>query len=227
MSHTEHVMPIGRYLKDKDKESASSFASSVDERAARPTVGQETSSRLSSRGETPELERRTFSGGAEVFQGGLATQALKAMGARAMTLDHSIIVNEDFDPSKPEHQALYAHERVHDLGSGGRGGDSVRDAEEISARSMERMVLHRATTSGTSGALADPSQVMRDAVDNQDSNDTSGKSESKDPTERGYQAMLAEGMEPREIVEKLVKDFVESQDEERSLLAARFGGNDF
>ncbi len=78
-----------------------------------------------------------------------------------MTVDDgSIVVDEGFDPSKPEDGALYAHERLHQRGSGGKGGGATghNDAEEQQARTIERMVLHR-MESGES--MAD---VLRDVT---------------------------------------------------------------
>ena len=89
-------------------------------------------------------------GGGSVYRGEVASRALKAVGARAMTVDRSIIVSEDFDPARPEDQALYAHEQYHVEHSGGEGGHSVRDAEEVAARATEAMVFHRAKEEGAS-----------------------------------------------------------------------------
>ena len=82
------------------------------------------------------LSRKTMADGGEVFQGALASRALKAVGARAMTMDGNIFVNEGFGGT-PEDQALYAHEKVHEEGSGGHDhGDHNRgnDPEEMAAR---------------------------------------------------------------------------------------------
>lgn len=90
------------------------------------------------------LSRTGMADGGEVVRGKLAQRALDAVGARAMTLDHTIVVGEDFDPSAPEDQALYAHERLHQRESGGaeaHHGD--HDAEEQEARRVEAMVLQR------------------------------------------------------------------------------------
>ena len=69
--------------------------------------------RVSGRLERGELRHQSMASGQGVFRGELATRALEAVGARAMTLDRSIIVGEDFDPGRPTDQALYAHERYH------------------------------------------------------------------------------------------------------------------
>ena len=107
--------------------------------------------RVTGRLDTSRLSRQSMNDGGEVFRGELATRALKAIGARAMTVDRTIIVNDDFDPSTPEDQALYAHEQYHveqGDGHGGGGGENFRDAEEIAARAAESMALHRAIAGG-------------------------------------------------------------------------------
>jgi hypothetical protein len=117
---------------------------------ARQTDGS-TFSRLTSRLDRRELQRQSLPGGGTVYRGEVASRALDALGARAMTLDRSIIVSDDFDPSKPEDQALFAHEQYHAEhgdGGGGGGGQNFRDAEEVAARAVERMVLHRAAGDG-------------------------------------------------------------------------------
>ncbi|MFN7146937.1 MAG: DUF4157 domain-containing protein, partial [Myxococcota bacterium] len=110
--------------------------------------GSPTADRLAARAERNGLKRSAMPGGGEVFTGEVASRALKSLGARAMTVDKSIIVSEDFDPSKPEDQALFAHEQFHVDHSGGAGTHEHRDAEEVAARAVERMVLHRARAGG-------------------------------------------------------------------------------
>lgn len=93
------------------------------------------------------LYRRQIQGGGTVYTGPAATAALRTLGARAFTMDREIFVAEDFDESKAEDQALYAHERHHQLNSGGDGAaQSYYDAEEKASRAIERMVLHRSET---------------------------------------------------------------------------------
>ena len=111
--------------------------------AGHQTPGAKTALRLAARGDS--LQKKELSDGGEVYTGSLAKRALSAMGARAMTLDETIIVDDTFDESKPEDQALYAHERLHQMESGGHGAEGSRDAEEVAARAVERMVLHRAS----------------------------------------------------------------------------------
>jgi hypothetical protein len=110
----------------------------------RSSPGDAVLSRLESRGQGG-LYRRQMPGGGEVYTGPTATRALRTLGARAFTMDRQIFVAEDFDASNPEDQALYAHERHHQLNSGGDGAArSFHDAEEKASRAIERMVLHRA-----------------------------------------------------------------------------------
>ena len=60
-----------------------------------------------------------------------------------MTLDKDIFVAEDFDESRPEDQALYAHERHHQMEHGRVDAGAHSYAEEKAAQAIERMVLHR------------------------------------------------------------------------------------
>jgi hypothetical protein len=103
-----------------------------------------------------DLHRRQMADGGEVVSGPLAAEALDAVGARAMTVDRTIFVNEDFDPTEAEDQALYAHERLHQLNSGGERPHGGKDAEESAARAVEAMVLHRRSSGEDFG------QIMRD-----------------------------------------------------------------
>jgi hypothetical protein len=95
----------------------------------------------------PGLYRRRMPDGGEVVTGPTAQRALGALGARAFTMDKTIFVDERFDISSPEDAALYAHERHHQMESGGDDdGHSGHDAEEVAARAIESMVLHRSRT---------------------------------------------------------------------------------
>lgn len=111
----------------------------------RSAPGDSITNRLMSRADMGGLSRRRMVDGGEVFSGAIARKALRAVGARAMTVDRNIVVDDGFDPSKPEDGALYAHERLHQRTSGGEGGGAAghNDAEEQQARTIERMVLHR------------------------------------------------------------------------------------
>jgi len=76
-----------------------------------------------------------------------------------MTMDNTIIVDQDFNPNKKEDQALYAHEHIHkSTESSSVRQHTVRDAEEIAARAAESMVLHRRARG------EDFSDIMRDVA---------------------------------------------------------------
>ena len=77
------------------------------------------------------LHTRKAPGGGEVMTGPTASRALKALGARAMTMDNTIFVDEGFDPGSPEDLALLAHERHHQAESGGTDQHSEFDLEEL------------------------------------------------------------------------------------------------
>ena len=119
---------------------------------AKDSPGASISRRLMQRAEGG-LSRRAMADGGEVVSGPMASLALKAIGARAMPMDHPIFVDQDFDASTAEDQALYAHERHHQSESGGSDAHGPRDAEEIAARSIERMVLHRAASGEDFGSI--------------------------------------------------------------------------
>ena len=159
---------------------------------------------------TRDLRRLSMPGGGEVFQGPLADEALDAVSARAMTLDGTILVAEDFDPNDPEDQALYAHERHHQL----QGADSEHggghDAEELAARAIESMVLHRATQGEDlhailrdvdQGRIGEPDHVGRTP----DAMGTDGK----DPM-AAYRRLRAQGWTHDAIV-RLLADHVLSE----------------
>lgn len=194
----------------------------------RKTPGEKVASRLASRADRPGLNRRSMPGGGEVFTGPLASRALKALGARAMTVDQSIVVPESFDPSKPESQALYAHEKVHLEGSGGRGSHEVRDAEEVAARAAERMVLHRATTEvayeeGRGPGAAAGAGNAGDAADKggrgltSPPGDGSERPEAKDhrpAPEKGYAALRKQGLSHHDVVDRLAKEYLDNLEDQ-------------
>lgn len=171
--------------------------------------------RLASRLDRSKLQRRAMADGGEVFTGAVASRALSALGARAMTVDRSIIVDETFDPNKPEDAAVYAHEQYHLDHSGGVGDNSGHDAEEAGARSVERMVLHRMT----GGAESHEAQHVSNAQGTPDtpSSNTSKKGDSSgNPSgASGYEAMIARGMTHDEIVDQLARDVLTSMDGQR------------
>jgi len=184
------------------------------------TPGASITDRLLARSKRAPLSRRSMPGGGEVFEGPLASRALKALGARAMTVDSSIVVGEGFDPSRPESQALYAHEQVHQQGSGGAGSHVARAPEEVVARRAERMVLHRAAEGGTEAgaALAGGSTASPPAGEN------AGAAGASAPNpERGYQALAAQGMTHDDIVAQLTKACLDNLDQQQQTSHDRFG----
>ncbi len=184
--------------------------------ADRKTPGESITSRLASRSARAPLQRRSMPGGGEVWEGPLASKALKALGARAMTVDSSIIVGDDFDPSSPESQALYAHEQYHQQVSGGAGSHHAHDAEEQAARAVEGMVLHRAATGGTEVGTSYAGAALQPQPSGPDEAGDAG--EGGDPSqpdpEQGYQALLAQGMEHQDIIDKLASACVDVLDEQ-------------
>ncbi|MEL6348289.1 MAG: DUF4157 domain-containing protein [Myxococcota bacterium] len=178
-----------------------SFESSLDERIA---------GRLDN-----HLTRRGMSDGGEVFTGRLASRALRAVGARAMTVNRSIIVDTTFNTNNPEDLGLYAHEQVHQQGSGGEAGHTMRDAEEIAARAAEAMVVHRSETEGGAEHGHSPGRSgSHNPGDGNSEGDNPGPTaalenaeqdhSSPDPA-RGYLALRDQGYQHQDIVDELVR----------------------
>lgn len=202
-----------------------------------------TISRLAGRLDRRELQRESLPGGGAVYRGEVATRALQAIGARAMTLDRSIIVGDDFDASKPEDQALFAHEQYHAEhgdGGGGGGGHNFRDAEEVAARAVERMVLHRAAAGGVEQGAGGGTSAPGGAGSGTNSADSAGGGTSsaarpaggpnKDPRfarepdpSRGYNALIADGWGHHEIVDMFAQRVLKAQDEADQSHRSRFG----
>lgn len=181
--------------------------------------------RVTGRLDTSRLSRQSMNDGGEVFRGELATRALKAIGARAMTVDRTIIVNDDFDPSTPEDQALYAHEQYHvehGDGHGGGGGENFRDAEEIAARAAESMALHRAIAGGVETGYSesaghkggDHREGGGDAAAGAGEASTKPDHNNGEPSpEAGYNAMKAKGLRHNDIVDQLAQRILNTLDE--------------
>ena len=179
--------------------------------------------RLFSRAESGGIYRRSAPEGGEVFVGPTVQRALKAIGARAMTMDDSIFVAEDFDASRPEDQALYAHERHHQL-EGSGGGDLTgahSDAEEQTARSIERMVLHRSRSGEDFGS------ILRDVEDHGDAAPehaaAGGKTGQKmrqdgseDEARTALAALLASGRTEEDLARELARHIVSTMSESES-----------
>ncbi len=181
------------------------------------TPGQSVVSRLAARSSRAPLSRRSMPGGGEVWEGPLASRALQALGARAMTVDSHIIVGDDFDPSTPESQALYAHERFHQQVSGGAGSHHGHDAEEHAARAVESMVLHRAAAGGTEAGAALAGSDVKDLPTAPDSAASPGEGENErtpDPA-AGYQALQGQGLTHQDIIDKLAAACVDVIDDQQ------------
>jgi hypothetical protein len=208
----------------------------------RKAAGSRTVDRLTAREDrynTTDLREESVAGGGKVIRGDLATRALEVLGARAMTLDRSVVVTDDFNMQNIEDQALFAHEQYHAMygdGDGGGGGSNYRDAEEIAARAVERMVLSRSAKGGyeaggggaTKGVgghghahTAGDSAGGNTAAPNQ-----STKDEKDDPTktpDRGYHALRADGLSHVEVVEFLARKVLRAHDDAQTAHRARFG----
>ena len=175
----------------------------------RSAVGESTSARLNER---EGLKKRTLPGGGTVWQGPLATEALESLDARAMTLDQSIIVSEDFDPSRAEDQALYAHEQFHvEQGDHGGGAHHIHSAEEIAARAVEGMVLHRAAQEGGGGEASGGEDGPGD-----------GPKKTLEPNPMGgFSALLKEGFDHQGAIDELARYVVDELGNAESLGNAR------
>ena len=180
------------------------------------------------------LSRRVLADGGEVYSGPTAARALRAVGARAMTVDHTIIVDEDFDPTKPEDQALYAHERLHQMESGGTDDNTGHDAEEMAARAIERMVLQRSAKGEDFG------DIMRDVRDRSGDIREVGPSDSphvrsaqEDDGEqatqmkKAYQALVASGRTHEAIVDELARMVIEAVANQKDVRARRGQSTEF
>ena len=131
-----------------------------------------------------------------------------------MTVDHSIIVNNDFDLGRPVDQALYAHEQYHVEHSGGQAGHSVRDGEEVAARAVEAMVFHRAAQGGYEGGYSPGrggGEHPGDATDHDygsgvpSSEEKPAAKEAKPDPERGYWQLIEQGYSHQDIVGELAR----------------------
>ncbi len=198
-----------------------------------------TVSRIASRLDMGQLQRQSMPGGGSVLRGPLATRALNAVGARAMTLDRSIIVAEDFNPNNPEDAALYAHEAFHAEhgdGEGGGGGSNFRDAEEVAARAVERMVLHRMTGgyeggnqpaggagAGHGGKGAEQSGGSTGAATSRAPAGTPESTNSKPDPVRGYWSMIDQGFSHADVVEDLARRVLGVLDDQHQTKLDRHG----
>lgn len=180
--------------------------------------------RIVSRLDKKSLQRRAMPGGGEVYSGELATRALQTLGARAMTLDRSIIVAEDFNPAKPEDQALFAHEQYHVQHSGGVGTHDARDGEEVEARAVERMVLNRAVAGGVE-SFEGPGRPQSGTSQTGSATNHSSRSnaEAAVSAARAYQNLMQQGHSHTDIVHKLADIVMQQMDSSRDHRMERGG----
>jgi hypothetical protein len=183
----------------------------------RTTPGESAIQRLNTLNEGG-VRRRTMVDGGQVYSGPTATRALRALGARAMTLDKDIFVAEDFDDSDAEDQALYAHERHHQMEHGRVDAGAHSYAEEKAAQTIERMVLHRSKKGDSFGSImrdVNSGKVHRDANTNGAASSASSvgaQKLSRDMLERTVQLMMNRGKSYEDIVTLLSEHVVESLD---------------
>lgn len=184
-----------------------------------------TADRLAQRAEPGGLHRRGVSGG-DVFAGSLATRALQALGARAMTVDNSIVVNDQFNEHKPEDKALLAHEQYHLRHSGGEGAHEARDGEEIAARSVERMVLHTSTGGvesheaghqrGGTGVPSTPNAESGGA--------RSGQHHKGPNASRGFGVLVSRGLNRDQILQMMLQQVMHGLEQGREHADERHAG---
>jgi hypothetical protein len=194
--------------------------------------------RITGRLDRRQLSRVTMPGGGEVYRGEIATRALDSLGARAMTLDSTIVVGDDFDPSNVEDQALFAHEMYHvehGDGHGGGGGDNFADAEETAARAAEAMVLHRSAaggaeagyTQGGGGGHGHPhsgNHGGRVGAGSENANQIPDGEDDPDSS-RGYGSLVGQGMSHDDVVDHLARKVLTTFDERDEVKRIRRGDN--
>ena len=161
------------------------------------------------------LKRGRGPDGGDVYQGPAATRALKALGAKAMTVDGSIVVSEDFDPSSPDDAALYAHEQHHVAMGGTRATHHVHDAEEEAARAIQQMTFHRmisreAEAGGGGGGGGGGEEAGAD------------EEGGGDPVAEAYDRLVAQGYSPQQIEQLVAERIVQLLEEKKELGEQRF-----
>jgi hypothetical protein len=177
----------------------------------------------------PGLQRVSMPDGGEAYSGPLADKALKALGARAFTVDKSVILNRAFDRASAEDTALYAHEKFHERMAGSKSSDAEggashggKDSEEMAARAIESMV-HRAKQGEDFGSImgdVNSGAMDSDAMGGAKEDDASkatvssaliGGDKDRDPMD-GYKAMLKEGFTHYQIVAQLKDEVIHALD---------------
>ncbi len=159
------------------------------------------------------LKRGRGPDGGEVFQGPAATRALKALGAKAMTVDGSIVVADDFDPSSPEDAALYAHEQHHVEMGDTRATHPVHDAEEQAARAVQQLTFHRMISrEAEAGGGGDAGGGGEDG----------GDEAAGDPVAEAYDRLVGQGFSPQQIEQLVAERVVQLLEEKKELGEQRF-----
>jgi hypothetical protein len=142
-----------------------------------------------------------------------------------MTVDNSIIVDPDLDVGNTEDRALLEHEKFHLAHSGGVDDNLGRDAEEIAARAIERMVLHQASggIEAHDSRHAEPGQGGGQAARVVGAGGANAdKEDARMAVERGYLALRARGLSHDDIVQMLARDILQAMTVQRELGADRF-----
>lgn len=202
--------------------------------------------RLMSRNGGPGLQRVSMPDGGEAYSGPLAQRALNTLGARAFTVDRSVILSRNFDRDNPEDMGLYAHEAFHQRMAAHRSADAEggashdgRDAEEIAARKMERMVVHQAKQGADFGSTMGKvhSGEMDDAAKGgsrgPDASKGDGAGESGAPAAeggagkpdamKGYWALRKKGHSHERIVDDLKRHVMAEMERQQEEQAFRRG----
>jgi hypothetical protein len=181
--------------------------------------------RLLSRNSGAGLSRRAMPDGGEVMAGPLARRALRTIGARAMTMDGSVFVDDNFDAGRAEDLALYAHERHHQDAGAGHDVHSASTTEEAAARSVERMVLHRARLgdsapeilrAAAAGNTQEAALAATNGVVDNDVGTTAWV---------GYMAMRSQGHAHHQVVRELADQALKSHQKNQETAQARNGGH--
>ena len=134
-----------------------------------------------------------------------------------MTLDKDIFVAEDFDDSSAEDQALYAHERHHQMEHGRVDAGAHSYAEERAAQTIERMVLHRSKKGDDFGSImrdVNSGRVHRDAQSSGSSTPGAQSDLRQDlsQAERVVLGLMKAGKGYDEIVRDLAEHVISSMD---------------
>ena len=196
--------------------------------------------RISERLDRSELRRVAMPDGGEVYRGEVASRALDALGARAFTVDRTIIVGDDFDPYRIEDAALHSHEMYHveqGDGLGGGGGENFRDAEEIAARAVESLVIQRSMAGGVEAGYSAGAGARKGGIQSgeagagvgagaRDANNSADDASDADAdAAEGYAALLAQGMSHQEIVLDMARRVLRAMDEQAEWKHIRQGHN--